>query len=354
MSKDNREIKVNRIKQITCAGCKHEIDITAYKPLSSQPCPACGQHFEVPCQIGQYLLFKRLAAGAMGSVYKAYDEVLARQIALKIVSAPPSKDDDLYQGALREARVQGSLNHPCVAQVYAMSEDMGQPYIIMELVEGGSVLGKIKDEGPIDEPHTVRIIIDAARGLQAGHRLGLMHRDVKPGNLLLTREGQAKLIDFGLAESLSKQIDGKVVGSPYYMSPEIARGHIADARADIYSLGASMCHMLTGEPPFKKQGASPRDIVLRRFKIPPPDPCEIVGVLHTDTGRLCQSMMALKPDDRPSDYNDLIRRLRQLSALLQRDAPRQPLQAKAPEPRPEPVDPGDALRALTDALNEPD
>lgn len=348
MPRDNREIQVNRIKQITCASCKHAIDITVYKPLSNQACPDCGARFEVPCQIGQYLLFKRLAAGAMGSVYKAYDEVLARQVALKIVSAPPSKDDDLYQGALREARVQGSLNHPCVAQVYAMSEDMGQPYIIMELVEGGSVLGLIREQGPVDELRAIEITMDAARGLDAGNRLGLMHRDVKPGNLLLTREGRAKLIDFGLAERVSKQKDGKVVGSPYYMAPEIARGQVADLRADIYSLGASLYHMLTGEPPFKKEGATPRDIVLRRFKIPPPDPCEVVGLLHTDTGRLCQMMMAQQADDRPNDYVDLIRRLRQLAAILQRDEPRQRKLARDEGP----VDPGDALQALTDALND--
>lgn len=361
MPPDNREIRVNRIKQITCASCKHVIDITVYKPLSRQPCPNCGEAFEVPCQIGQYLLFKRLAAGAMGSVYKAYDEVLARQVALKIVSAPPSKDDDLYQGALREARVQGSINHPCVAQVYAMSEDMGQPYIIMELIEGGSVLSMIKDQGPIDEQHAIQLVTDAARGLDAGLKLGLMHRDVKPGNLLVTREGRAKLIDFGLAERVSKQTDGKVVGSPYYMSPEIARGQVADQRADIYSLGASLYHMLTGEPPFKKQGASARDIVLRRFKIPPPDPCQLVGLLQKDTAKLCQMMMALEPDDRPGDYDDLIRRLRQLAALLRRDEPRaEPPLAQAPRAQSkskrddddEPVDPDDALRALSDALDD--
>lgn len=339
MPQDNREIKVNRIKQITCASCKHDIDITTYKPLSSQACPECGSRFEVPCQIGQYLLFKRLAAGAMGSVYKAYDEVLARQVALKIVSAPPSKNDDLYQGALREARVQGSVNHPCVAQVYAMSEDMGQPYIIMELIEGGSVLDNIKKQGTIEELHAIEITIDATLGLDAGHALGLLHRDVKPGNLLLDRKGRAKLIDFGLAERVKKQQDGKVVGSPYYMSPEIARGQVSDLRADIYSLGASLFHMLTGEPPFKKQGASPRDIVLRRFKIPPPDPCEHVTGLHPDTGRMVQRMMALDPDDRFSDYPSLIRSLRQLIAIIHRDEPQGPDD-----------DPGDALRALSDAL----
>lgn len=340
MPHDNREIRVNRIKQITCTGCKHKIDITVFKPLSNQACPDCGARFEVPCQIGQYLLFKRLAAGAMGSVYKAYDEVLARQVALKIVSAPPSKDDDLYQGALREARVQGSVSHPCVAQVYAMSEDMGQPYIIMELVEGGSVLGKIQNDGPIDELHAIEIAIDTAQGLYAGHKLGLMHRDVKPGNLLLDREGKAKLIDFGLAERVSKQKDGKVVGSPYYMSPEIARGQVSDHRADIYSLGAALFHMLAGEPPFKKKGASPRDIVLRRFKLPPPDPCQYNALLHADTGRLVQSMMALEADHRPKDYPTLVRQMRQLIAILMRDR------------RPDSAQPSDPLQALSDALGE--
>lgn len=351
MPADNREIRVNRIKQITCTGCKHAIDITVFKPLSNQACPQCGNRFEVPCQIGQYLLFKRLAAGAMGSVYKAYDEVLARQVALKIVSAPPSKEDDLYQGALREARVQGSLNHPSVAQVYAMSEDMGQPYIIMELVEGGSVLDRIKKHGPMDELRVIEITIDIALGLDAGHRLGLMHRDVKPGNVLLDRDGRAKLIDFGLAERVSKQKDGKVVGSPYYMAPEIARGQVSDLRADIYSLGASMFHMLAGEPPFKKKGASPRDIVLRRFKIPPPDPCHFVGTLMSDTGRLVQGMMAVEADDRPDDYNVLVRRLRQLAAMIQRDQPRPKITKSGTS---ETGDAGDALQALSDALNDND
>ncbi len=340
MPPDHREIQVNRIKQITCASCKHAIDITGYKPLSSQPCPECGTAFEVPCQIGQYLLFKRLAAGAMGSVYKAYDEVLARQVALKIVSAPPSKDDDLYQGALREARVQGALNHPNVAQVYAMSEDMGQPYIIMELIEGGSVLDIIRQSGAIDQLTAIQITIGAANGLEAGHKLGLLHRDVKPGNLLLDREGKTKLIDFGLAERVSKQKDGKVVGSPYYMSPEIARGYVSDLRADIYSLGASLYHMLTGEPPFRKQGASPRDIVLRRFKVPPPDPCQQIASLHPDTGQIVQVMMSIEPNDRPADYPTLVRRLRQLAAVIQRD------QSLRPD------SPGDALQALSDALDQ--
>jgi serine/threonine protein kinase len=275
----------------------------------------------------------------MGSVYTAYDEVLARQVALKIVSAPPSKDDDLYQGALREARVQASINHPNVAQVYAMSEDMGQPYIIMELIDGGSVLDRIRSGGAIEETRALQVAIDTASGLYAAQKLGLMHRDIKPGNLLLDREGRAKVIDFGLAERTSKQVEGKVLGSPYYMPPEIAKGKTSDHRADIYSLGASLYHMLVGEPPFKFHGDSPRDCVLRRFRMDPPDPCDANRGVHQETGQLVTHMMALRPDERPADYNALIRTMRQTVALIQRD---QATPAAEPD-----VDP---LQALSDAV----
>lgn len=336
-----REIQVNRIKEITCTACKQVIDITPYTPLATEHCPHCSASFQVPCQIGQYVLFKRIAAGAMGSVYTAYDEVLARQVALKIVSAPPSKADDLYQGALREARVQASINHPNVAQVYAMSEDMGQPYIIMELIDGGSVLGLIHEQGQIDEAHALQITLDAAAGLHAAQKLGLMHRDIKPGNLLLDRAGRAKVIDFGLAERTSKQVEGKVLGSPYYMPPEIAKGKTSDHRADIYSLGASLYHMLTGQPPFKREGGTPRDVVIRRFKVPPPDPRDLAQHVGVESASLVTTMMALAPADRPTDYPTLIRRLRQAAALLQRDEPR-----PAPEPD---IDP---LQALSDAVRK--
>ncbi|XAL98832.1 serine/threonine-protein kinase [Phycisphaeraceae bacterium D3-23] len=338
---DPREIQVNRIKEITCTACKHVIDITGYKPLAKEHCPECSASFQVPGQIGQYVLFKRIAAGAMGSVYTAYDEVLARQVALKIVSAPPSKDDDLYQGALREARVQATINHPNVAQVYAMSEDMGQPYIIMELIDGGTVLDLIRTGGAIEETRALQIGIDTALGLYAAQKIGLMHRDIKPGNLLLDREGQAKIVDFGLAERTSKQVEGKVLGSPYYMPPEIAKGKTSDHRADIYSLGASLYHMLVGVPAFKRKGDSPRDVVLRRFKVAPPDPCEANPAVHQETGQLVTHMMALDPEQRPADYPQLIRTMRQAVALLQRD---QATPAAEPE-----VDP---LQALSDAVNK--
>jgi serine/threonine-protein kinase len=297
----------------------------------------------VPCQIGQYVLFKRIAAGAMGSVYTAYDEVLARRVALKIVSAPANKQDDLYQDALREARVQASINHPNVAQVYAMSEDMGQPYIIMELIEGGSVLGEIKAHGPVEESDALRIGINAAGGLFAAQKLGLLHRDMKPANLLLTRDRIAKVTDFGLAERVKNQGEGKVVGSPYYMAPEIAQGKVADHRADIYSLGATLFHMLTGQPPFRKEGATPREIVLRRFKVPPPDPAQHVPGLNELTSRMVQSMMSVEPDGRPEDYPKVIRRLKQALALIRRD------QASGDS---DGGDPGDALQGLSDAVRD--
>ncbi len=341
----NREMQVNRIQEITCSGCRHKINISAMTPLQQANCPDCGVAFQVPCQIGQYILVKRVASGAMGSVYVAFDETLNRQVALKVVNAPPSKDDNLYQGALRESRILASLNHPNIAQIYSMSEDMGQPYITMELVDGNSVLELIKKgdsirtiaeaelranpawnykddtrfrdhtpTGRLSDRRTCEVMIDASAGLSYAYQMGYIHRDIKPGNLLLDRQGRTKIIDFGLAETASKQVEGKVMGSPYYMPPEIARGQKADCRADIFSLGATMWHMLAGTPPY--QAPTPKDVILKRFKEAPANLAEHYGV-NPYLANLVAWMMNVAPEDRPASYMDLIDKL--TKALMKLD-----------------------------------
>lgn len=340
-----REMQVNRIQEITCSGCRHKINIASMTPLQQANCPDCGVAFQVPCQIGQYILVKRVASGAMGSVYVAFDETLNRQVALKVINAPPSRDDNLYQGALRESRVLASLNHPHIAQIYAMSEDMGQPYITMELVDGASVLELIKkgpvlketadaektanpawdyraDErfrdhlpnGHLCEKRTCEIMLDACAGLLYAYDMGYIHRDIKPGNLLLDRTGRTKIIDFGLAETASKQVEGKVMGSPYYMPPEIARGQKADCRADIFSLGATMWHMLSGTPPY--QAPTPKDVILKRFKEAPANLAEAHGV-HPYVANLVAWMMNVNPEDRPAGYQELMDKLTKALAKLE-------------------------------------
>lgn len=343
-SPKNRDMQVNRIREIACAGCRHNIDVSKMAPLSQEKCPSCGAPFQVPCQIGQYLLVKRVASGAMGTVFTAFDEVLHRQVALKIINASPSAADGLYQSALRESRILASLNHANIAQIYSMSEDQGQPYITMELVDGPSVLELIRRGPPLKEAaglaqaddmtwtadgdprfaehrtdgrlrewKVVQIMIGACEGLSYAYRLGYIHRDLKPGNLLVDRWGNTKIIDWGLAEMESKQVEGKVMGSPYYMPPEIARGKIADCRADIFSLGASMYHMLAGSPPF--QGASPKEVILRRFKEAAPDLMETAGV-HPYVSSLVAWTLNVNPDDRPAGYRDLIDKLRKAMEKL--------------------------------------
>ena len=339
-----KEMQVNRIQEITCSGCRHKINISEMQPLSQADCPDCGVSFQVPCQIGQYILVKRVASGAMGVVYVALDELLNRQVALKVVNAPPSKDDDLYQGTLREARILASLNHPNIAQIYSMNEEMGHPYITMELVDGSSVLELIKQgpamkdladaelsayptwnfrtdarfrdhtsAGRMGERRTIEIMLDACAGLAYAYSMGYIHRDLKPGNLLLDRQGRTKIIDFGLAETASKQVEGKVMGSPYYMPPEIARGHKADCRADIFSLGATMWHMLAGTPPY--QAPTPKEVILKRFKEGPGDLAALFNV-NSYLSNLIAWMMNIAPEDRPATYDDLIDKLNKALAKV--------------------------------------
>ena len=255
----------------------------------------------------------------MGSVYVAYDEVLTRQIALKVIACPPSKDDDLYQGAVQEARIVAGLNHENIAQIYSMGEDMGQPFITMELVDGGSGMDVIKAVGRVDPEMVIDFALGTCRGLDYAYRLGYLHRDIKPGNVLITRTGTAKIIDWGLAARESQQKEGKVMGSPYYMAPEIARGKVADFRADIYSVGVSMYHMLAGEPPFR--ASSPKEVILKRFKESAPDLDEAFDI-HPFLSRLVAWTMNIDPEDRPESYPELIAQLEMAREKITEKSPR--------------------------------
>ncbi|MCE9589843.1 MAG: serine/threonine protein kinase [Planctomycetes bacterium] len=291
------EIRVNRIKEITCPK-GHVVDISRAKPMSLMDCPSCGTPVRVPAQIGHYLLVKLLARGSSGAVYQAYDEKLARQVAFKVIYQAADVGKDCTQEALREARVLAMVNHPNIAQVYAFEEDMGQPYITMELVDGGRCDKLIGQAEPVTERRALEIGWGVASALGAVNELGRMHGDVKPGNILLSRNGTPKLIDFGLAQRLNGRDTnaGKTIGTPYYVAPELVRGLEADARADMFSLGATLYHLLAQRPPF--EGETPRDVMLARLEGPCPDLSSFRSDLHEPTTALIHQLMATDPADR--------------------------------------------------------
>ena len=189
----------------------------------------------------------------MGVVWLAYDPHLDRDVAIKVPPESVSKDADCLKRFLREARLAAKLRHPNTVTVYELGTDDGRTYMVMELVEGGS-LGQAISERPLEWREATRAVRDAALGLAAAHKLGLVHRDIKPENLMRTREGVTKVADFGLAQFAKAQTrytqQGALMGTPLYMAPELWSGGDADARSDIYALVLTYYHLLFGRPAF--------------------------------------------------------------------------------------------------------
>ena len=201
---------------------------------------------------GRYEIRAPLGHGAMSVVDLAHDVELGRDVALKRLAENLARDDDLRARFLREARLAGRLHHPNVVAIFDCGEDGGRPYIAMEHVDGETLAELVERAGPLPPDEAARLGVQACRALAAAHDAGLVHRDVKPQNLLLGRDGTLKLGDFGIAfglEGTRLTVAGTVLGTAAYLAPEQARGEEVTAAADIYGLGAVLYELLSGRPP---------------------------------------------------------------------------------------------------------
>src|SRR5437588_1022218 len=231
---------------------------------------------------GRYRLDARIGRGGMSTVYRAFDSVLERPVAIKLMHREIASDSDQLERFRREARAVAQLNHPHIVTVIDAGEDLppdgsgnaGQstPYIVLEYVEGETLKEKIRREGPLDIPQAIAYAIELARALGAAHERLIVHRDVKPQNVLIGVEGGAKITDFGIARSLTEEgltIAGRVLGTTDYVSPEQALGEAVTGQSDLYSLGIVLYEMLTGEVPFR--GDSPVAVAMRHVREDVPD-----------------------------------------------------------------------------------
>jgi eukaryotic-like serine/threonine-protein kinase len=207
---------------------------------------------------GRYRLDERIGTGGMSTVYRAFDTVLERPVAVKVMHRDIAHDADQLERFRREARAVAQLNHPHIVQVIDAGEELdgghAMPYIVFEYVEGQTLKERIRHFGRLDIPEAIAYAIEIARALGAAHDRGIVHRDVKPQNVLVDDEGSAKVTDFGIARSLDQDgltADGRVLGTTDYVSPEQALGHPVGGQSDLYSLGVVLYEMLTGEVPFR-------------------------------------------------------------------------------------------------------
>ncbi|MFQ5843777.1 MAG: serine/threonine-protein kinase [Planctomycetota bacterium] len=239
-------------------------------------------------RIGGYELKKTIGSGTLGTVYRALQLSLDRPVAIKILSPGLARDEEYVQRFHREARTVARLNHPNVISGIDVGEDGGYRYFVMELVAGLTIRHIVERGGPMDESRVAHIAQQISRALDHGHQLDLVHRDVKPENIIVTNDGVAKLCDLGLAKDRPEE--GRSLGTPAYISPEQARGlQDVDIRSDLYSLGASMYHMLAGRVPF--EGTPPVVMTLHASEDPVPlrriDP-EVSADMEAIVARLMQ------------------------------------------------------------------
>jgi uncharacterized RDD family membrane protein YckC/tRNA A-37 threonylcarbamoyl transferase component Bud32 len=263
-------------------------------------------HFEVD---------RLLARGGMGAVYKAHDQSLDRDVAVKVLPAELAHHPELQERFIREARAQARLNSPHVVHIYyigrtpAADAEPASLFFAMELVEGGA-LERVLDQGKVLAAEDARkYMIQVAEGLRDAEQAGIIHRDIKPGNLLLDPHGYIKIADFGVAKPIRETDskitqDGAVVGSPLYMAPEQAKGEPLDHRADMYALGCTFFHLLAGAAPF--DGPTALAVVSKHLSSPPPELSTVLPGAPKALSAIILRLMQKEPSDRYASYDALI------------------------------------------------
>ena len=269
-------------------------------------------------QLGSYKIVRQLGSGGMSNVFQAIHEGTSSIVALKVLPRKLAQNAVLLQRFLREARSAENLDHPSIVAIYDRGFDQGRHYLVLEYVEGSDLYDRVKSGGPLGPAEAVEFIRQVALGLDYAAKQGMIHRDIKPANLLMTPDGQAKIIDLGLALQADEEDervtrDGTTVGTVDYMSPEQARdSRKINERSDIYSLGCTCHYLLTGSPPYP--GGTLADKLARHHSAPIPDVRDRNPAVPADLAALVRKMMAKKPADRFVDYPDLVAGLARIGA----------------------------------------
>ncbi len=260
-----------------------------------------------PVYNGRYELSRQIARGGMAEVYLAHDQLLDRPVALKVLFPELSVDRSFVERFRREAQAAANLSHPNIVSVYDWGQAEGTYFIVMEHVDGRPLSALIRDEAPILPDKAAAIGADVASALGFAHSHGVVHRDVKPGNVLLTNEGQVKVTDFGIARAANATENltqtGAVMGTATYFSPEQAQGLPVDGRSDVYSLGVVLYEMVTGRPPFS--GDNPVSVAYKHVRETPPPPRQLNPTVPAAFEAIILQAIAKSADQRYASASDL-------------------------------------------------
>ena len=298
---------MSNLKLVTCSNpaCQAKVFIPGdLPPLATEPCKKCGHPIMMPMQLRQFELQSKIASGGHGKVYKAFDTVLSRFVAVKLMCKELESDPIALESFYREARACASFNHTNIIHIYSYDELDGQRYLVMELADAGSLDSMIERQQRIGEYEVLQIGIKIASALNMVLRHNLLHRDIKPGNILFNSENEPKLVDFGLARSVEAEPESTTVteGTPYYVAPEKIKRERETPLSDMYSLGCTLYHALTGHVPF--EAPSVEELVAAHVHTPVTPPNLVVPEITQATSDALMKAMAKNPADRFLSYDE--------------------------------------------------
>ncbi len=295
------------LKMVTCGGCGTTNFIPGdLPPLATQPCSRCGHPVMMPMRLHQFELRAIIASGGMGTVYRSFDVMLEREVAVKLMKRELAEDREALESFYREARAGAALSHTNIIHIYTFDEFDGQPYLVMELADRGSLDSWIEHDGIVPELAVLDIGIKMASALDTALKHDLLHRDIKPGNILFNADGEPKLVDFGLARNVGSRDEdpSSVWGTPYYVAPEKIKREGEDFLSDMYSLGGTLYHALTGHVPF--EAGTVEEVVAAHVHTPLTPPNHLLPEITPPTSDALVIAMAKNPADRFPNYDAMI------------------------------------------------
>ncbi len=302
---------------VTCGWCDTKVFISGdLPPLATTPCTKCGKPLMMPMPLRQFELRSVIASGGNGTVYRAFDTVLERMVAVKLVKKELLSDPLAMESFYREARACARLNHTNIIHIYTFDEFEGQAYLVMELADHGSLDGRIEKQTRVDELHVLDIGFKIAGALDLALKHGLLHRDIKPGNILFDSDNEPKLVDFGLARSVEAEAESGSVtgGTPYYVAPEKIKRERETFLSDMYSLGCTLYHALTGHVPF--EAPTVEELVSAHVHTLLTPPNLVLPEITQPTSDALVKVMAKNPADRFLSYDEFIMALHAARAQL--------------------------------------